>query len=164
MNINDGMVFEVCSENMIVHCKVIVSHIISYDAFVNGCSLVYLYNVSSGSLNTNSLYAFNNLVGINIVDLTQCNSDTIKFVGRAPIKKWEVIMDIGIKSINQGKWIDPYDISELKHDHEIVNLGDKILAIPFYDMKNEQLNHIPLFQLEEGVTTVSGLLKEIKSL
>lgn len=164
MDINDGMVFEVRFNTIIVHCKIIVSHIISYDVFINGCNLIYLYDVSSGLLNLNDLHTFNNLIGIKIVDLAQCNLEAIKFVGRDPINTWEVNMDIGIKSINQGKWIDTHDISGLKHNHEIVKLGDKILAIPFYDMKNEQLNHIPLFQIEEGVTTVSGLLREIKTL
>lgn len=45
--ISDGMLFEINSNNIIVHCKVIVAQIISYDVFINGCNLVYLYDVYS---------------------------------------------------------------------------------------------------------------------
>ena len=76
MDINDGMVFEVRFNTIIVHCKIIVSHIISYDVFINGCNLIYLYDVSSRLLNLNDLHTFNNLIGIKIVDLAQCNLET----------------------------------------------------------------------------------------
>lgn len=155
------MIFELCSDNMIVHCKVIVSQIISYDVFINGCSLIFLYDVSSNPLSIKAPHRFNNLIGIKIVDLVQCDSESIKYIGSESVNKWEADMDIGIRSINQGKWISSHEIGCLEHDHEILDLGDKILAIPFYDMENKQSDHIPLFQIEEGVTTIRGLLREI---
>lgn len=51
-----------------------------------------------------------------------------------------------------------------KANNEIVSVGDKILAIPFLDVKYKQLDHIPLFQIEEGVTTIGGLLREINDM
>lgn len=162
--ISDGMLFEINSNNIIVHCKVIVAQIISYDVFINGCNLVYLYDVYASSLGERKIHNFNNLIGIKIINLEKCDLKAINFLGSEPINKWEANMDIGIRSINYGKWIKKNDISNLEHNHEIVNLGDKILAIPFFDVKNKQLDHIPLFQIEEGVTTIGGLLREISNM
>ena len=161
--LKEGMVFKNnCSikgtKQNDFHVKLIVPHIISTDVFVDSASLVYLYSGETSIIK----HSFFNLVSICTIHL---NSDFYKYfkcIGIEGVNDWERNMDIAYASYKQGVWITKEQISNYKKNHLIISTESnrKYIAIPFFDIYNKQLDHIPIIHLSEGIYSPQGLFKE----
>lgn len=142
-----------------VHCKIITPQVISDDPFVDGCSLVYLYSGNICDNMTVVQHTPNSLFSMKMIYLKEGIPRDLAYIGTEPVFEWELNIDIGIKSVLRGEWIASDQIQEYQNDHIIAQLEKGYIAIPFYDVNNVRLNHIPHIQLEEVCTTINGLLK-----
>ena len=156
-----GVFFEVktADSTSCVHCKIITPQVISDDQFVDGCSLVYLYSGNICGNMTVVQHTPNSLFSMKMIYLKERIPRKLTYIGTEPVFKWELNMDIGIRSVSRGEWITSDQIQEYQNDHLIARLDKGYLAIPFYDVNNVRLDHIPHIQLDEVCTTVRGLLK-----
>ncbi|MBP0956914.1 MAG: hypothetical protein J5997_06045 [Oscillospiraceae bacterium] len=162
LNISEGMMLGLKNESLTsnyVHCKVIVPKIISDDEFINGCSLLFLYE---GTPQGKRRHNFSSLISVKLVHFQDGIPKELKYIGDEKVFDWERNLDIGIKSCQNGSWITASEISDLEHNHLILSSdSSQYIAIPFYDVNNVQLDHIPIIQLQDGCTTFTGLLKEM---
>lgn len=158
-----GAFFEIKSSDgsKKAHCKIIIPEIKSEDVFVNGCSLVYIYPEKRTDNMSVIFHTLAALASMKIIYLKEKIPRVLKYIGTEPVFEQELNLDVGIKSGSRGEWIEPPQIQAYEKDHLIVKTEKGYIAVPFYDVNNERLDHIPEIQLEEGYTTVSGLIKAV---